>query len=287
MGGNSWKGELEMFNKNREKINIFLQAYPIKDDNGKIISLTGIHTDITRRKKLEAAMLQSEKLSAIGQLAAGVAHEINNPLGIILGFAQSVVKRIKNAEDPLALPLKSIEREAVRCKNLVQNLLVFSRTSQNAKSEDVDLNAAVESVLSLILAQTKTHNVELVKELGAALPRINANQTQIQQIIINLCGNAVDAMPKGGTLIISTAISSKQPGYVEIRVRDTGGGIPKNLQKQIFDPFFTTKEVGKGTGLGLSLVYEIVTKHGGSIELESEEGKGAEFTVFLPAARVF
>ena len=122
----------------------------------------------------------------------------------------------------------------------------------------------------------------LVKELGAGLPRISANKTQLQQIIINLANNAIDAMPEGGTLAISTAVSARHPGFVELRIRDTGSGIAKDLQKKIFDPFFTTKEVGKGTGLGLSLVHEIVHKHGGTIELESEEGKGTQFTVFLP-----
>jgi PAS domain S-box-containing protein len=240
--------------------------------------------DLSDRKRLELTLLQSEKMSAVGQLAAGVAHEINNPLGIILGFAQSVVKRLKSEDDPLALPLRTIEREAVRCKNLVQNLLVFSRTSKNEKLEEIDLNAVLEGALSLVSAQTKTRNVELVRELGAGLPKIHANQIQLQQVLINLSNNAVDAMPKGGSLTVRTALSVRQPGYVEIQVRDTGDGIPKEVQKKIFEPFFTTKEVGKGTGLGLSLVYEIVQKHGGTIKLESEEGKGTEFTVLLPVS---
>jgi signal transduction histidine kinase len=235
----------------------------------------------TEKETLQAQLLQAEKMSAVGQLAAGVAHEINNPLGIILGFAQSVIKRIKNEDDPLALPLKTIEREAVRCKSLVQNLLTFSRSSKGAQ-EEMDLNAAVEIALSLISAQTKTHKVSLIKELCVDSPKIHSNRTQVQQVVVNLAGNAIDAMPKGGTLTIRTSLSGKRPGYVEIQVRDTGAGIPKEIQKKIFEPFFTTKEVGKGTGLGLSLTYEIVTKHGGAIELVSEEGKGAEFTVFLP-----
>lgn len=252
----------------------------------RIVGRVWSFRDVTEHRKMAGMLLQAEKLSAVGQLAAGVAHELNNPLGIILGFAQSVVKRIKNEDDPLALPLKTIEREAVRCKDLVQNLLVFARTSKNAQPEELDLNAAAEGALSLILAQTKTRNVELVRELGAGLPRIHAHKTQLQQIIVNLANNAIDAMPKGGTLTISTSISARQPGHVELRVRDTGAGIPKDLQKKIFEPFFTTKEVGKGTGLGLSLVFEMVINHGGTIELESEEGKGAQFTVFLPVHSV-
>jgi signal transduction histidine kinase len=241
-----------------------------------------LQTELIHRRELEDSLVQSEKMSAVGQLAAGVAHEINNPLGIILGFAQSVVKRLKNENDPLTLPLKTIEREAVRCKDLVQNLLVFSRTSKSAQLEEVDLNAAAEVALSLISTRTKTHNVELIKELCADSPKIRSNKSQLQQIIVNLANNAIDAMPKGGTLTIRTSLSGRQPGHVEIQMRDTGSGVPKEMQKKIFEPFFTTKEVGKGTGLGLSLVYEMVTKHYGTIELASEEGKGTEFAVFLP-----
>jgi signal transduction histidine kinase/HAMP domain-containing protein len=255
-------------------------SLPQKIEN-RIVGRVWSFRDITKHRKLEGMLLQSEKMSAVGQLAAGVAHEINNPLGIILGFAQSAVKKIKD-DDPLALPLKTIEREAVRCKNLVQNLLVFSRTSKNDSFDKLNLNDAVESALSLILTQTNTRNVELVKKLGACIPDINANRTQLQQITLNLANNAIDAMPNGGTLTIGTSLSDKRPGHVEIHVRDTGTGIPGELQKRVFEPFFTTKEVGKGTGLGLSLVYEMVQKHGGAIELESEEGKGAKFTVFLP-----
>ncbi|HBB68033.1 MAG: hypothetical protein A2X39_06725 [Elusimicrobia bacterium GWC2_56_31] len=240
-----------------------------------------LKTAYEQLKRTQSQLVQSEKMSAVGQLAAGVAHEINNPLGIILGFAQTAVKRL-GENDSLALPLKTIEREAVRCKNLVQNLLTFSRTQKNEKQELLDLNSQVESALALVEAQTKTRGVELIREPGAGLPIIKAGKIQIQQIIINLANNAIDAMPKGGKITVRTLLSDRRPGHVEIQVRDTGGGIPKELQKKIFEPFFTTKEVGKGTGLGLSLVYEIARAYGGDIELESEEGKGAAFTVFLP-----
>ena len=136
--------------------------------------------------------------------------------------------------------------------------------------------------LSLVVAQTKTRNVQLVRELGSGLPEIYASRIQIQQIIINLANNAIDAMPEGGTLTITTARSAGYPGRLEIIISDTGGGIPAHLKTKVFEPFFTTKEVGKGTGLGLPLVYEIVNKHGGTVELESQIGKGTKFTVVLP-----
>jgi two-component system NtrC family sensor kinase len=241
----------------------------------------GLYRDITERKRMEASMIQSEKLSAVGQLAAGVAHEINNPLVVILGFAQSLCKKLAEA-DPMVIPLRTIEREAVRCKHLVQSLLVFSRHSTSEERTGIDINSMVNDCLALISARTKTSDIELVVQAAPELPKIMANQNHLQQIVINLANNAVDAMPKGGTLTISTSLSRKRPGYLEIQVRDTGGGIPKGIQKKIFEPFFTTKEVGKGTGLGLSLVYEIVNKHRGAIELESEEGRGTAFIVYLP-----
>ena len=225
-------------------------------------------------------LVQSEKMSAVGQLAAGVAHEINNPLGIILGFAQGLAKRIK-ADDHMGLPLRSIEREAVRCKNLVQDLLVFSRSSK-IEEEELDLNEALTGALSLIYARAKTLNVEIRREMSPDLPRIPANRNKLQQVLINLANNSIDAMPGGGTLTIATALSAGRPGHVEVRVRDTGHGVPKEIRTRIMEPFFTTKEAGKGTGLGLALVYEIIKKHNGSLELESEEGKGTEFVILLP-----
>ncbi len=241
-----------------------------------------LENEIYERKKLEKTVIQSEKMSAVGQLAAGVAHEINNPLGVILGFSQNAAKRIPPG-DPLELPLKSIEREAVRCKNLVQDLLTFSRVGKMEK-EPVDLNQTIETALSLVLAQSKVKNTQLVKEFSA-IPKIIGNKNQIQQIIVNLSNNAMDAMPQGGKLIIrlKTAKINDQDA-VEIQVEDTGEGISPEIRSRVFDPFFTTKEIGKGTGLGLSLVYEIVQRHSGKIFLESKVGQGTVFRVLFPVS---
>ena len=237
--------------------------------------------EIEDRKRLENIVLQSEKMSAVGQLAAGVAHEINNPLGVILGFSQGVSRRIQPG-DPLEMPLKSIEREAMRCKELVHNLLLFSRAGKTEK-EEIDINETIESSLSLVMAQAKVKSAQLIKELDLDLPKLFANKSQIQQVIINLSNNAMDAMPDGGKLILRTKKSHfKGNEAIEIQVEDTGQGISKEIQSKIFEPFFTTKEVGKGTGLGLSLVFEIVQKHRGHIELISAIGKGTLFKVYLP-----
>ena len=240
-----------------------------------------LENEINERKKMESVILQSEKMAAVGQLAGGVAHEINNPLGVILGFAQGVVRKVSPG-DPLEMPLKSIEREALRCKQLVQDLLTFSRIGKTEK-EEADLNQVIDSALSLILAQAKTRNTELVKEFAPNLPQIQANKNQIQQVIVNLCNNAMDAMPGGGTLTLCTKkFSLNGKDALEIQVQDTGQGISKEIQAKIFEPFFTTKEIGKGTGLGLSLVYEIIQKHEGRIKIDSETGKGSRFYVYLP-----
>ncbi|MBI4352694.1 MAG: HAMP domain-containing protein [Candidatus Omnitrophica bacterium] len=237
--------------------------------------------EMAERERLQRMMIQSEKMAAVGQLAGGVAHEINNPLGVILGFSQGVVRNLPKG-DPLEMPLRSIEREALRCRDLVQNLLTFSRVGKTEK-EECDVRQAIEGALSLVTAQTKVKGIELVKELNGPLPRILANKNQIQQIVINLSTNAIDAMLKGGRLTV-LARKSHLDGreVVEIQVEDTGSGIPKEIQTRIFEPFFTTKELGKGTGLGLSLVYEMVQKHGGQIAFETEPGKGTVFHVWLP-----
>lgn len=245
-------------------------------------------------QKVQSQLVQSEKMAAVGQLAAGIAHEINNPLGVILGFAQSVIHKLEQSH-PLAMPIQTIEREARRCKTLVQDLLTFSRVGKT-KKEMCDLNEVIQAALSLIEAQTKAKTIALVKKFETILPRVEMNRNQIQQVVINLCSNAIDAMPKGGTLTVSTMRhpersegsrdSSAMPqndkgAFVEISVSDNGEGIPPEIQSKIFDPFFTTKEVGKGTGLGLSLVYEIVKKHSGTIEVKSQP-HFTEFRVKLP-----
>ena len=262
-------------------IQVSISAGPLYDANGAISGGVAVIADLTERKALESRMAQSEKLSAIGQLAAGVAHELNNPLGVILGFAQSVSRKVGDA-DPLALPLHSITREALRCKDLVQNLLTFSR--QDRKSlEPLDLTNAVSGALLLVEAQSRIRGVELRRELGTASLIVSANSNQIQQIVINLCNNALDATPQGGSVTVACRRREADGrSWARVEVRDTGSGISATIRKKIFDPFFTTKDPGKGTGLGLSLVYELVQNHHGRLDFTSEEGRGTTFFVDLP-----
>jgi PAS domain S-box-containing protein len=255
------------------------RGFPVRDRDGKVQRLTGVAVDITDRKGMENRLIQSEKLSAVGQLAAGVAHEINNPLGVILGFAQGVVRRLP-PESPLEMPLKSIEREAIRCKNLVQDLLTFSRAGKT-EQEPLDLNAAISGSLSLVGTQAKVRNMTVSADFQPGLPRVLGNLIQLQQVVINLAGNAFDAMGPGGELKVRTSLDEGPTPAVLLEVTDDGMGIPAEALSKIFEPFFTTKAVGKGTGLGLSLVYEIVRKHSGTIDVESRPGF-TRFTVRLP-----
>ena len=236
---------------------------------------------LKERKRLEGVVIQSEKMAALGQLAAGIAHEVNNPIAAILGFSQTTLKRLPPG-DSLEMPLQTIEREALRCKTIVQDLLSFSRLGKTEKTE-IDLNAMIEGALSFIIAQTKVKNVELVKELEAGLPPIAANKNQLQQVIVNLSNNAIDAMPRGGKLKISTRkICMDHQDSLEIQIQDTGDGMPEGVKAKIFEPFFTTKGEGKGTGLGLPLVQNIVEQHQGKISVESELGKGTTFHIAFP-----
>lgn len=225
-------------------------------------------------------LLQSEKLSAVGQLAGGVAHEINNPLGVIMGFAESALGCVGKG-DPLEMPLQSIQREAMRCKNLVQDLLTFSRVSR-VELEQIDLNEAIESTLSLFRGQAKMGQFEIRKELALHLPRVLGNPNQIQQIVVNLANNAFDAMGRQGTLAVKTSLlSDNDRTWICLAVSDTGSGIPPEAMPRIFEPFFTTKPVGKGTGLGLGLVHEIIQKHSGTIDVQSRPGF-TEFCIKFP-----
>ncbi|MFA5975581.1 MAG: ATP-binding protein [Elusimicrobiota bacterium] len=261
-----------------------VSASVVLDKNRQPAAFVLLLKDVSERKYMEAMVRQSEKMSAVGQLAAGVAHEINNPLGVILGFAEGALVRIPPG-NPLETAVKSIVREAVRCRNLVRDLLVFSRVSKT-ELEPMDLNQMLEAAIHLIQAKARLINADIQKSLQPELPHILGNPNQIQQVIINLATNALDAMPTGGVLSIKTELLQENPlSWVCLKVTDTGGGIPPEILSKIFDPFFTTKPVGQGTGLGLSLIHEIVEKHSGTIEVQSVPGH-TEFCVKFPIRAV-
>jgi signal transduction histidine kinase len=267
------RDEIEQYNRNLES---------------KIIERT------LELEETQAQLVQSEKMSAIGQLAAGVAHELNNPLGGILGYAQFALEKMKKAGTGETKPkdqeryiryLTDIEAQARRCKNIVQNLLRFSRSSRTTEFEEVDVNQVIQETRTFVEHQLMMNQVTLVTRLDDKLPLIHGNTGQLQQVFTNLIINALHASPPETEITITTRFSpalGEFGGAVEMKVIDQGAGIPQENLSKIFEPFFTTKEVGKGTGLGLSVSYGIVKEHGGEIRAESEVGQGTTFTIVLP-----
>jgi signal transduction histidine kinase len=228
-------------------------------------------------KSAQAALVQSEKMAAFGQLGAGIAHEVKNPLAGILGYAQLALRKV-DKESPLARQLEIIEKETKRCKTIIENLMKFAR-QEKAEFTPTDINQVVEDAVAIVDHQLTINKVKIEKRLTADLPKINGNGNQLQQVLMNLMINAQQAMAEGGQVSLMTRRVEDQ---VEIRVSDTGPGIPKEIQQKIFEPFFTTKPVGKGTGLGLSVSYGIIKDHAGQIRLESEVGKGTTFILTFP-----
>jgi C4-dicarboxylate-specific signal transduction histidine kinase len=233
-------------------------------------------------KAAQAQLLEAQKLAAIGQLGAGVAHEINNPLAGILGNAQLLLLD-RPADDRDAAMLRKIEAQAKRAKEITANLLRFSQQRPVADLRPLDLNKVVGDALSLVQTQIDTESIQLVQELEPGLPPVKGDGGHLAQVVLNLVSNARTAMAKSGEKRLTLATSSAA-GRVRLAVRDTGKGIPTASLSRVFEPFFTTKDVWSNVGLGLSVSFRIVSEHGGRIEVASEEGKGTTFTVDLPAA---
>ncbi len=267
-------------------------AAPILDEDGKVIGAMGIARDITDHKKLEEQLLQAQKMESIGNLAGGIAHDFNNLLGGILGYASFVKKKL-TPDHPLFHPVVNIERSSQKAAELTKQLLGFARRGKY-EVKPINCNALIRELIQL-LGRTIDRRITLEVDLDPQLHPIEGDGIQLQQSLMNLCLNARDAMPQGGTLRIVTKNQTvshdlalqqrgwKEGEYVKISLTDTGMGIGEEIRSQIFEPFFTTKEPGRGTGLGLSMVYGIIQNHGGYLDFQSEEGKGTTFDLFLPA----
>ena len=260
---------------------------PIREDD-KVLSVLIIAHDITSQKKMEDQLFHTEKLASLGQLAAGVAHEINNPLAIILGFSDILSERVAEDSEEYKI-IKTIERQGYNCKKIVENLMTFARTPEKAQ-HDTEINRCVETLLEVVKGTTLTKKVKMQLALAEELPRVRGDADQLQQVFLNLINNAVMAMPQGGRLTITTHLSANKD-RVQIKFADTGVGITKENLAKIYDPFFTTRKVGEGTGLGLSVSYAIIHKFGGTITCESktrdeagDQESGTTFTISLPLA---
>jgi two-component system NtrC family sensor kinase len=253
---------------------------PLVSKSGERIGRLLLFDDVTQRERMEEQMTQTEKLTSLGLLAAGVAHEVNTPLAVISNYIQMLAKQMPE-DDPRHNIIDKIVKQTFRASEIVNNLLNFSRTGA-AELADIDVNRVVEETLSLVAHPLKTSQIHIVKQLGDSLPPVRGSANKLQQVFLNLFLNARDAMPSGGMLEVRTAAHN---GSVEVEVADTGAGIPREHIHRIFDPFFTTKANGRGTGLGLSVSYGIIKEHAGKIDVRSTPGKGTSFHVEFPALR--
>jgi signal transduction histidine kinase len=253
---------------------------PLVSRDGVEIGRLIIFDDVTDRADLERRLLQADKLSSIGLLAAGVAHEVNTPLAVISTYAQMLAKQLYE-DDSKAKLLEKIARQTFRASEIVNSLLNFSRTSPSEFGE-VDLNRVVEETVNLVRHQLDKVQIRVALDLQRDVPSVKGNPGKLQQVFLNLVLNARDAMDGGGTLTVRT---NHDGNTIRVEVADTGAGIPAEHLPRIYDPFFTTKAARKGTGLGLSVTYGIVQEHGGSIEVRSQVGQGTTFELQFPLAR--
>jgi two-component system, NtrC family, sensor kinase len=263
---------------------------PLLDINGNIVSVLGIIRNVTESKVVEQQLAHTEKLASLGSLAAGVAHEINNPLGIILGFTDLLMEKVQPGSQELEI-LQTMERQGLQCKKIVENLLSFARIPE--KSVDFSrVNEDLDKVLAVVQNTLLMRKINLAKNLGEDLPEVMADSRQLQQVFLNIINNAIDAMGKRGGSLTITSRRAEEPAFLEILFRDSGEGIDEKYLGKIFDPFFTTKGVGKGTGLGLSVSYAIISKFGGTISVaesrtaqKNPENHGTTFKITLPVRK--
>jgi signal transduction histidine kinase len=264
-------------------------ATAIEDSKGEQNRALLFLRDVTEKRLQELQLMQAEKLSSIGVLAAGVAHEINNPLSSVAGYAEALLRRLNDekslAEDPrfgdFPKYLQVIIRESYRCKGIIDCLLSFSRKSDGSVCS-VNLNEILLEVLELVRHKSRYEKIDIQTNLQSDLPEVSGDPAGLRQVCMNLLMNAHQAIKGAGVVEISTSTNGKS---VLFQIRDTGCGISKEAIDQIWDPFFTTKEVGQGLGLGLAVTYNIVKRHGGDISVESQINKGSKFTVRMPACQ--
>ncbi|NOY77603.1 MAG: PAS domain S-box protein [Calditrichaeota bacterium] len=273
---------------------ISLRTYPLKDEEGKITRVIENYQDVTEQKKLEEKLIQAQKMESVGTLAAGIAHDFNNLLGGIIGYT-SLIQLEDQLDDSVMELINAIEDTAKRASNLTKQLLGFARKGKY-ENKPVQLNDILDEVYGIITLRLQK-KITIKRHYAKNLKLVMGDPSQFQQVLLNICLNAIDAMPDGGTLTLRSECIENDPSfrkkfpqptasaYVHIAIRDTGVGMDSDTLSKIFDPFFTTKSPGKGTGLGLSMVYGIIKNHNGFLDVESEIGVGTEFHIYLPAKK--
>jgi PAS domain S-box-containing protein len=290
-----WDGELKQTTKKGEEIIVESRCTLARDDEDQPDYILAINTNITKRKKIESQLLRAQRMESIGTLAGGIAHDLNNILSPMMMAVEILKLKVNDDKDALQW-LSILQSNADRGSNLVKQVLTFAR---GIEGEHVPLNPRplIKEILK-ILNETLPKSITIKSNIAADIWPVSADATQIQQVLMNLCVNARDAMQDGGTLTITTEnvtlddnyarinIDAKAGRYVLITVTDTGTGIGPEIVERIFEPFFTTKEIGKGTGLGLSTALTIVRSHGGFINVYSEPNKGTKFAIYMPAIEI-
>jgi len=271
--------EVKRQTKEGKEIITSMTISPLRDAEGRIIGASRICKDITHLKKAEERLILAERLSSLGELTAGVAHELRNPLAGIKINTQ-MLSRKKDLPEMEKRLLESTHEGIEKIQKIVDDMLHFAKPKASHFKQE-EINAVVEQSLAILQTQLKKGNISFVFEKGQGLPEVRIDIHQIQQVLVNVILNAIQAMEKGGTLTIRTFLTNGDG--VEIEVRDTGIGIPRSHLKKVFDPFFTTKS--EGTGLGLSISLKILENHGGTIDVISEEGKSTTFTIHFPGVR--
>lgn len=273
--GESSVYEIDMMTKAGGSATVLIAGSPLFDENGNFEGSFAVVTDITERKRLERMVHQSEKLASLGQLAAGIAHEINNPLTNISLNTEILLKKVDDAQ--IKEKLEEIGDQVGTAASIIRGLLDFSRQIE-PEVKAIDINKVLAKTLNMLSFQLK--DIDVIKDFGPHTPKIKADAGQLQQVFVNMLVNSIQAMPRGGALQISTRL---EDSHVIVGISDTGHGIPEEHLGKVFDPFFTTRDGIRGTGLGLSICYGIIEEHGGDIEVKSMPGKGTTFTIKLPA----
>jgi two-component system, cell cycle sensor histidine kinase and response regulator CckA len=291
-----WEGELRFLHRGSGKaVPMDCVGFQVKDlQTGEPRFVAMVSRDMTERRNLEQQLRHAQKFEAFGQLAGGIAHDFNNVIGAIQGWAELGEEQAASANSTLGSYFKKIHVQCDRVTALIRQLLAFARR-QILEPRSLSLNQTARDVMSL-LDKVIGKDIEIKLALAEDLLSVRADSTQIEQVLMNLCINSRDAMPKGGFITIATYNASftqedcrRLPGtqfghFAELRVTDTGMGMDASTRERIFEPFFTTKGPGKGTGLGLATVYGIIRQHNGFVQVESEPGEGSTFRVFLPAS---
>ncbi len=273
--------EIKFRRKDGSIIYVLLSATAVYDEHGVLVGCEAIAKDLTRVKTMMEQLVSSEKMASVGQMAAGVAHEINTPLGVILGYAQLMKDDFEEGSE-MYQNLEVIERQTKASRKIVADLLKFSRQTDSAR-ENLNLNEVLTDVLAVTEHSLHLDHIQAHLNLAEDLPCIIGDAEKLRQVFVNLINNADHAMEEqgGGDIFLSTTFDRERQRIV-VQVRDTGHGVPEEVKDKIFDPFFTTKPVGKGTGLGLSVSYGIIKDHGGIIEVESPAGSGSPAGKPLP-----